>query len=483
MRLGQTSLIYFASRLASSAIGAIATLYIARELGSTPLGIFQLTTSLVAWLAIVGQAGVSGAISKRVSEGRETGAYTAAGGVTVGALFATVTLLVILFADRINAYVGYPAAGFIIAILFLVLTFSLIGSLLSGLHLVHVRGILSMLKTAGQSGIQIIAVFAGFGVVGLYVGHIVGYVLVILIGMYFVRDNLSQLSIPDKKHFKSLSDFAKFSWVGSLQSRMFNYTDVLVLGFFVSQSLIGIYGVAWNVGQFLILFSGTLKSTLFPEMSSISADQDPQAVSRIVEQSLTFGGLFLIPGLFGGVLLGERILRLYGPEFPQGATILSILIVANLFMGYQNQLLNTLNAIDRPDLAFRVNLVFIIANVLLNIVLIYLFSWVGAAVATAISVAISLVLAYWHVNAIIDFKLPIGEIARQWVSGAVMGGVVYGSLQVEATYQLVGYNFIVVMVLVTGGAGVYFTILLGLSREFRETVDRNVPVSFPFVSQ
>jgi O-antigen/teichoic acid export membrane protein len=247
--------------------------------------------------------------------------------------------------------------------------------------------------------------------------------------------------------------------------------------------LIGIYGVAWNVGQFLILFSGTLKSTLFPEMSSISADQNPQAVSRIVEQSLTFGGLFLIPGLFGGVLLGKRILRLYGPEFPQGATILSILIVANLFMGYQNQLLNTLNAIDRPDLAFRVNLVFIVANISLNIALIYLFSWVGAATATAISVAISLVLAYWHVNAIIDFDLPVGEIARQWVAGAVMGGVVYGSLQVEATYQLVGNNFIIVMILVAGGAGVYFTILLGLSREFRETVNRNVPVSLPFVSQ
>lgn len=483
MRLGQTSLIYFSSRLASSAIGALATLYIARELGSTPLGIFQLTTGLVAWLAIVGQAGVSGAISKRVSEGQEIGAYTAAGGVIIGVLFAMVTLLVIIFAERVNAYVGYPAAVYIIAILFLVLTFSLIESLLSGLHLVHIRGILSMLKTAGQSVGQIVAVFAGFGVVGLYVGHMVGFVLVILIGAYFVHTNLSQLTLPDKKHLNSLANFAKFSWIGSLQSRMFNYTDILVLGFFVSQSLIGIYGVAWNVGQFLILFSGTLKSTLFPEMSSMSADQDPQVVSRIVEQSLTFGGLFLIPGLFGGVLLGERILRLYGPEFPQGATILSILIVANLFMGYQNQLLNTLNAIDRPDLAFRVNFVFIVANVVLNIVLIYLFSWVGAAVATTISVAISLVLAYRHVNAIIDFDLPINEIARQWVAAAVMAGVVYGGLQIEATHRLVGHNFIVITILVTGGTGVYFTILLGLSRQFRETVGRNIPVTLPFISE
>mgnify|MGYP003835464187 FL=1 len=264
---------------------------------------------------------------------------------------------------------------------------------------------------------------------------------------------------------------------------MFNYTDVLVLMYFVSSGLIGIYTAAWNIGQFLILFSGTLRSTLFPEISSISAQDDPQAVSRIIEQSLTYGGLFLIPGLFGGVILGERILRIYGPDFPQGATVLTILIVANLFMGYQNQLLNTLNAINRPDLAFRVNAVFVVANVVFNVVLVYFYGWIGAAVATTVSVAVSLVLAYQHVAAIIDFDLPLGEIARQWLAGGVMAIVVYGTLLIENTYRVVGHNFVVVVVLVTLGASIYFVVLLGLSTEFRETVSRNVPVEIPLVSR
>jgi O-antigen/teichoic acid export membrane protein len=255
---------------------------------------------------------------------------------------------------------------------------------------------------------------------------------------------------------------------------MFSYTDVLVLGYFVSSGLIGIYTAAWNVGQFLILFSGTLQSTLFPEMSSIAAKEDPLAVSKIVEQSLTFGGLFLIPGLFGGILLGERILRIYGPEFPVGAVILNILILANLFMGYQIQLLNTLNAIDRPDLAFRVNLVFVVVNVSLNVILVSLYGWIGAAVATATSVAVSLVLAYWHVDAIINFRLPVDEIMRQFAAAGVMTAVVYAGLVAENTYRLVGHNFAVVTFLVGIGAMIYFLVLLGLSRTFRETVLRNL---------
>jgi len=264
---------------------------------------------------------------------------------------------------------------------------------------------------------------------------------------------------------------------------MFSYTDIVVLGFFVSSGLVGVYAVAWNVAHFFILFSGALSTTLFPEMSSISAQNDSQAVERIVEQSLSFGGLFLIPGFLGGAILGERVLRIYGPEFPKGATILSLLILANLFMGYQDQLLNTLNAIDRPELAFRVNVVFVGANLSLNVVLIYLYGWIGAAIATTVSVAISLILAYWHVNSIIEFDTPVGEFARQWFAATLMAGVVYGGLQVESTYRILRHNVATVLFLVGIGAGVYFICLFWLSAEFREAVDRNSPVDLPFASR
>lgn len=483
MKLGQTSVIHFASSFFASILGFVSTLYIARVLGAGPLGVYQLAVGLVSWLAIVGRVGISRAISKRVSEGSEQGEYAAAGASVIFALFAVVTIGVFLFRGQVTNYVGYPAAGFVVLMLLVMLMNGLVDSLLVGLKLVHVSGILSPIKIGGRALSQILLIILGAETAALFVGHVLGYAVVIVVGLYFVIRNGPSFRLPERRHFEGLFDFAKFSWLGSLQSRMFSYTDVIVLGFFVSSGIIGVYSVAWNISQFLILFSGTLQSTLFPEMSEISAREDPQSISRIVEQSLTFGGLFLIPGLFGGILLGERILRIYGPEFPQGAAVLTILIVANLFMGYQNQLLNALNAIDRPNLAFRVNVVFVVTNVALNVTFVYLYGWLGAAAATAASVVVSLVLAYRHVNAIIEFDLPVGEIVRQWLAGGVMAVVVYGGLLIENTYRVVGHNFAVVAILVTFGAGVYFAVLLGLSAEFRETVNRNVSVDVPFVSQ
>jgi O-antigen/teichoic acid export membrane protein len=477
MRLGQTSLIYFVSRLASSVIGFLATLYIARKLGASPLGIFNLTTSLVAWLAIVGQAGVSGAIAKRVSEGEQPSEYAVAGGAIVGGLFAVVTVFVFLFENAVNSYIGYSVAEYLVLILLVSLLFSLISSLLSGFHLVHVRGVLSMLKTGGQSVFQIVAVSAGLGVIGLYLGHIVGFVLVILLGLYYVREEMPGLSTPSRRHFRSLGEYAKYSWLGSLQSKMFNYTDIIVLGFFTSSSLIGIYAVAWNIGQFLILFSGSLKSTLFPEMSKLSAKDDPQAVADLVNKSLAYGGLFTIPGLVGGALIGDRILAIYGSEFRQGFEVLVILILANVIMGYQNQLLNALNAIDRPELSFRVNLWFAVLNISFNIVFIYWYGWVGAAIATATSVGISLVIAYVYASQIIAFAVPVREITKQLAAALLMGAVVYGGINIQEMYGLISQNFVIVLLLVSGGAGVYFTTLYCISHDFRETVQNNVPTS------
>ena len=482
MKLGQISIINFLSRYAGSIIGFVATIYITRVLGSEPFGVYNVVIGLVSFFAIFAQVGISSSIAKRVSEGYDQAEYAIAGSAGILIMFIIISSVIFLFQDKITGYVGYSATIYIFFILFLVLTSALIDSLLTGFHLVHISGLLSPLRNGSRAIAQVMLIFFGGSITALLIGHAIGFVVVIIIGGYFVFREFPSLSLPSKVHFNNLGDFAKFSWIGGIQSRMFSYTDIIILQLFVSSSLVGIYSAAWRISEFLILFSGALGATLFPEISSISADEGSQAVSRVVEQSLVFSGLFLIPGLFGGILLGGRILRIYGPEFPQGSLILSVLIAANLFMGYQNQLLNTLNAIDRPDITFRVNVMFVVANVTLNLVLVYLFGWLGAAVATATSIMISLIHAYYHMNKIIDFEVPLGEILRQWIAAVVMASVVYASLQVENMYHPIGHNFAVVIILVTVGACVYFTTLLGLSQEFRDTVDRNTPVDLPLVS-
>lgn len=478
MRPGQTSLVVFISKLLGSALGFLATIYFARVLGAEILGYYALVMALVSWLVLAGRVGITKAVTKRISEVEEPAAYFTASALLIGGLGAVVALGVLVLSEYVNAYVGETVAVFVAAIVLVKLFYNLTNAALEGERKVHITGILEPIQIGSYSLIQVALVFVGFQLVGLLAGYIVGGVLIGVIGLWYLSVGFER---PRIRHFKSLIDFAKYAWLGGLQSRSFNDVDIIVLGFFVSPALVGVYSIAWSIAKFLTLFGGAVSSTLFPELSKADAVGDDEAIRGFVSDSLTYGGLFIIPGLFGGALLGERLLRIYGPEFTQGVTVFVILIAASLLYGYQKQLLNALNAVDRPDFAFRINAVFIATNVVLNVALVAAMGLVGAAIATAISAGLGLALSFGALRSIVSFSVPLGEVARQFLAAIAMSAVVYAGLLAFAAIGIT-HNVAIVLTLVAVGAGVYFLALLGISATFRATVRANSPIRVPLLS-
>ncbi len=482
MRLGQTSVIYFLSKVFGSVIGFFATVYFARVLGEVILGQYALVLAVVAWLGIGGKLGFSTAVTKRISEGKEPRKFVGAGLGIMIAMMSIAALVVVIFNDFVNAYIGAPAAGFVVLLLFVVLLKSLVNASLKGKQLVHMYAVLSSGKQVTRAIFQIGLVALGLGLSGMLWGYAIGYLITIIIGLWIL--NLRP-AMPEKHHISSLFEYAKYAWLGNIRSQSFSTVDIAILGFFVTQGLIGVYSVAWSISKILDIFGSAISTTLFPEMSSLSSKNDASAVVGLTEDSLTYGGLILIPGLVGSVVLGDRIMAIYGKAFIAGDRILVILIIALLVYTYNNQLLNTLNSVDRPDLAFRANAVFITTNLVLNIGLIWQLGWTGAAIATALSAAISLIFAFRYTQALVPFSTPLGDIAGQWIAALCMGAVVYLARYLgEANLAWVDdFNAVFVVLLVGLGAAVYFVLLLGISSTFRTTVTNNLPFAVPLLER
>lgn len=473
MRIGQTSIVVFVSKLVASVFGFVATIYFARVLGAEVLGYYTLTVALVQWLKLSGSLGVNGAMKKRISEGDETARFATAGVVMIGALGLVLSVIVLFASPYIERYVGRQVTVFVVLLLILGLGRSTVNAILHGQQSVHISGVLTPLKIIIISGTQLPLVLAGMELTGLLIGHTVGWLSVMLVGTKFVAVGLSR---PSRRHFRSLFDYAKYSWFGGLKNRTFNDIDVLILGLFVPAQLVGIYSVAWNIASFLMTFDGAISQAIFPEISRASTNDRETAVSELINEALRFGGLILIPGLMGGALLSGRLLRIYSSEFTQGAAVLVILILSTMLYGYQRQLLMSLNAMDRPDVALRVNLAFVGFNAVANVVLVIAIGWVGAAIATALSAALGTTLAYGALVKLVDFSVPYTEIARQVGAALAMGVPVAGTLWAENTYGVVNHNVTLVLTLVTVGATIYFAVLLVISAKFRTVVKRNLPV-------
>lgn len=97
--------------------------------------------------------------------------------------------------------------------------------------------------------------------------------------------------------------------------------DTVILALFVTNSVIAVYEVAWNLASLFAIFGASIARTLFPEMSKIASGGDPDGdreVSELLRISLSYAGLFLIPGIIGSVIVGDIVLIIYGSEFVTG---------------------------------------------------------------------------------------------------------------------------------------------------------------------
>ncbi len=476
MKLGQTSLIFFLSKFGSSLIGFVATLYIARMLGAEVYGIYALALAVLAWLKIGGNVGLSSAITKRVSEGDEPDAYLVTGLSMMTAIFVLTALAVILLRGPIERYIGAPVLAVLIVLLAAELFRSYTSAVLQGQHLVHIYSILDPVSVTIRSALQIGVVAIGLGVAGLLAAYAVASFAVAVVSIVFLSIGLAR---PTFRHAKSLFDYAKYAWLGSLKKQSFSWVDVTVLGFFVSTSLVGVYAIAWSIAAVLTIFSKGISTTLFPEISKLTARQDPSQISNLITDAVRYNGLILIPGLVGAAIVGERILLLYGEEFVIGTAVLLILIVARTIYGYQRQFVNTINGIDRPDVAFRINAVFIAVNVSLNVVLIWHFGWIGAAVATMLASAVSLGHAYYALRRFVEFDVPTMDVAYQCLAALSMGLVIFILVVLGPPMDdsIAGHAFTVVLVSI--GAVIYLVVLFVISARFRTTIERNLPFDVP----
>ena len=482
MRLGQTSAIYFSTKIIASVIGFFATIYFTRTLGEEVYGFYAITLALVSWLGIVKSVGFGGAIVKRMSENEEPNAYLAAGTVVKTVLTVMVAVGVVIFREQINAYVGQPVAEFVVLLLVVSVFSGLVNSALKGTHRVHLYAPLSMAKQIFRSMLMISLVFVGWGLSGMLLGYAIGTAVITTVGLVFVRPSFT---MPQWRHVRRLFDFAKFSWLGSMSKKVMSDLDIIILGLLVPTGLTGIYAVAYTLSEFLEIFSHAIKESLFPELSKRSAVNDTDMISRLTNDALSYAGLFLIPGIVGSAVLGDRLMRVYGDGFAVGGQVLTILLVGILAYSYNKHLLNTLNGIDRPDLAFRTNAVFISANLILNVALVYTIGWVGAAIATATSAGIGLVFGFYYTRSHVGFKIPYREVTCQWVASLCMGLIVYIARYAgESNFAWVDdFNAVFVVLLVGIGAAVYFVLLLSISSTFRNTVTNNLPFAVPLLDR
>ena len=277
------------------------------------------------------------------------------------------------------------------------------------------------------------------------------------------------LGRPSLEHARSLFDFAKYDFIGGLGSRVFNWLDVLVIGWLLTQASVGTYEVAWRIAGVTLLLSSAIKSTVFPQVSTWHTNGETHRIERLLNDLITPSLFLVVPSLFGVTVLAQPILGLvFGPAYTTAWLVLIVLTGMKLFGAAQAVISPCLLGIDRPGLNARATLVAIVLNGVLNVAFVWQFGIFGAAVATGLASAVNLALTSMYLSRFLTIRFPYREVGWCVVASVIMATAINSLDAFFPVDTIPRLLFAIVF-----GALVYGAVVL-LSKQLREQIVSNV---------
>lgn len=417
MNIAQDSLKLTTARTAGILTSFVGLSIFSRIFGGD-LASFFLIQALLGVASVPVDLGIRGAIEKRVS-GRNiaNGLISTAVALKIGFL-ATAALMSFPFRERIEVYLGGDLWLALIVGLVLQELALLILAMLRGELRVGETAVFAYLRSSSWVVFGLVFHVAGFQKTAPIFGLLAGFCLIIVFGGYRLRPSFSRPTIGAAR---SLLSYGKYDFINNVGWQVFSWTDILLIGVFLSSVHVTAYEVSWRITAVALVLTRAMATTLFPHVSSLAENAEKEQIEQTVEQALVPATVVVIPSVFGLHTLGAEILKtIFNPEFTLASTALVIISLQRVSQSYQMIIGKTLMGIGQARITALITAGSFVLNIVLNIVLIPDFGLIGAAVATTVGYSLSIILQYLILRRFITPNLPIRVIGWSLISSSSM---------------------------------------------------------------
>ncbi len=226
----------------------------------------------------------------------------------------------------------------------------------------------------------------GVGPVDAIVAFVAGEIVAVIMSIIFLQKRVRGLRHIERKCEKrKILDMSYTIIFTTMAILLFTDADRVVLGYFTSTETVGVYGIAAKL-IILIYFPVLAFNAIIPPLiSSIYSSGDIQELRRVVRESTRWILSMAMPIILILILEGKTILKYaYGPEFESGYVVLLILTAGQLVKAGTGLVGIILQMTGHHKIYMKINIIWGIINIVLNVLLVPRFGMIGAALATAI---------------------------------------------------------------------------------------------------
>ncbi len=247
------------------------------------------------------------------------------------------------------------------------------------IELVSIGSILSSIYALGA----IYAIDRGFGVLGFASIYIFSSLVVLAYSLFITHRRLLKpvLQIDRKAIWPMIVEALPFG-LTSLSGMIYTYTDSIMLSSFHGNEVVGWYNASYRLVLMLLFIPNVINVAIFPVMSRYFTSSQA-FLNLLYGKYLKFMLILSIPIGIGTTLLADKIiLFIFGEGFTNSIIALQILIwtIVLTFVGVA--FVKLLESTNRQRIITKISLICVVVNILLNLLLIPKFSYIGSSIAT-----------------------------------------------------------------------------------------------------
>ncbi|WP_414837767.1 flippase [Candidatus Nanosalina sp. VS9-1] len=274
-----------------------------------------------------------------------------------------------------------------------------------------------------------VLIYVGFDVMGAVWGWVAGVTLAGILGFYYMERKVGPILTSGEKpeyHGRELVRYSFPLMLSGMVSIFMGWTDTAFLGYYMSESVVGLYNAAFPTAMLILIpiqALGSLTLTSFAEQNT--KDENP---GKTLKTTARWVFIFTFPAFLIMTLYSSELLHLlFGSKFASAGTALAVLALGNMLGASTGHIADLLKSKGHTKPIFYNNIANVVLNIILNIALIPTLGMLGAAIATASSsifMNFLLVAETWRYEKIHPFTRKIIKPAAA------------GTISLTATYLL-----------------------------------------------
>jgi len=240
--------------------------------------------------------------------------------------------------------------------------------------------------------------FINFNPINAIKAHFFAIYVLTLLAFVVVVYNFKKIS------FKSVTNswqFLRESFPMFLSSTIMvflGWLDSFILGIYVEDDAIGIYGVALKLAMICSFSMEAINSGLAPKVANLYRQGKMQEFKKLIHFVTLLNFLITVTIVIGIIITNKWLLGLFGEEFKTGTTVLLILCSVHLINSAMGSAAIIMQMTGYQKQYKNIALMALGINLGLNFLLIPPYGITGAAIATAVSLSI------WNVSNSIFLK-------------------------------------------------------------------------------